>query len=98
MVLTGLSFSLYQNKNKVNKNIVDNIFFSSKYDYIIGGHLFYVKIWPSKFKKKFVNRLKIRNISACSVFSLLNTEIDNLIAELNKKKVEISFVGYALAL
>ncbi|RAJ22046.1 phenylacetate-CoA ligase [Gelidibacter algens] len=94
---TGVPFSIYQNKEKVNKNTADDIFFSSKSNYRIGSHLVYIKIWPDKFNFKQECSLKLRNIHPHDVFKLTNDTIDELITKLNKSKEAINFKGYVSA-
>ncbi|WP_282042862.1 CoF synthetase [Winogradskyella flava] len=92
---TGAPFSIYQDRDKVNKSIADNIYFSSKSDFEIGNRLVYIKIWSDKlnYRKRFGFRMK--NILPWSVFNLSNTEIDKLLTELNNSRESISFIGYA---
>ena len=95
---TGAPFAIYQNEDKVNKNIADNIFFSSKSNYEVGSYLIYIKIWSAKMSYKMRISFIKKNMYPCSVFNLSNVEIDNLIGRLNKIKTDICFIGYASAL
>lgn len=94
---TGVPFSIYQNKEKLNKNTADDVFFSAKSNYKTGSHLVYLKIWPEKFNFKKKYNFMLRNIHPYDVFELTNDAIDELITELNKSKEVINFKGYVSA-
>ncbi|NNE31859.1 MAG: CoF synthetase [Winogradskyella sp.] len=94
---TGAPFSIYQNKTKVNKNVVDNIYFSAQSNFKVGNHLVYIKIWKNSFNIKMRYSFKMKNIYPCSIFNLSNLEIDKLIKKLNKSNSPISFIGYSSA-
>lgn len=94
---TGVPFSIYQNKEKVNKNIADDVFFSSKSNYWQGNHLSYFRVWPDKFSFKRIVNFKMRDIHPYDVFKLTNDTIDELIAQLNQSKKPVNFKGYVSA-
>lgn len=94
---TGTPFSIYQNIEKVNKNIADDVFFSTKSNYWQGNHLVYFRVWPSKFTLKRALNFKMRHIDPYDVFTLTNDTIDELITKLNQSKKPVNFKGYVSA-
>lgn len=94
---TGTPFSIYQNTEKVNKNIADDVFFSAKSNYWQGNHLVYFRVWPDKFTLKRTLNFKMRHIDPCDVFTLTNDTIHELITRLNKSKKPVNFKGYVSA-
>ena len=92
---TGSPFSVYHNKNKLRKNIADNIYFSSKSNYKIGDYLVYVKIWSDSFSLKQRANFQLKNMHPLSVFSLSDEEIKMFIDKLNRQSSEVCFIGYA---
>lgn len=95
---TGTPFSVYYNKDKINKNVADNIYFSSKSNFKIGDNLVYLKIWQEVFNRKDLLMLKLRHISPRSVYDLSSNGIDDLIEGLNASKKTINMMSYASAL
>lgn len=92
---TGSPFSVYHNKEKIQKNIVDNIYFSDKSNYQLGDFLVYVKIWSDTFSLKKKLDFQLKNMHPLSVFNLSDDEIKTVIEKLNKQSSEVCFIGYA---
>ncbi|MCT4629748.1 CoF synthetase [Winogradskyella sp.] len=92
---TGSPFSVYHNKEKLQKNIADNIYFSSKSNYNLGDHLIYVKIWSDSFSLKKRVEFQLKNMQPLSVFNLSDDEIKAFIEKLNRQTSEVCFIGYA---
>ncbi|WP_426430661.1 CoF synthetase [Winogradskyella sp. HB-48] len=92
---TGSPFSVYHNKEKIQKNIADNIYFSAKSNYQLGDFLVYVKIWSDTFSLKKKLDFQLKNMHPLSVFNLSDDEIKTFIEKLNKQSSEVCFIGYA---
>lgn len=92
---TGSPFSVYHNKEKILKNIADNIYFSAKSQYQLGDFLVYVKIWSDTFSIKKKLDFQLKNMFPLSVFNLSDNEIKTFIEKLNKQSSEVCFIGYA---
>ncbi|WP_138433525.1 phenylacetate--CoA ligase family protein [Winogradskyella algicola] len=92
---TGSPFSVYHNKEKIQKNIADNIYFSAKSNYQLGDFLVYVKIWSDTFSLKKKLDFQLKNMYPLSVFNLSDNEIKTFIEKLNKQSSEVCFIGYA---
>lgn len=92
---TGSPFSVYHNKEKFQKNIADNIYFSAKSNYQLGDFLVYVKIWSDTFSIKKKLDFHLKNMHPLSVFNLSDNEIKTFIEKLNKQSSEVCFIGYA---
>lgn len=92
---TGSPFSVYHNKEKIKKNIADNIYFSEKSNYQLGDFLVYVKIWSDTFSFKKKLDFQLKNMHPLSVFNLSDNEIKAFVSRLNKQSSEVCFIGYA---
>lgn len=95
---TGTPFRLHQNKSKVQKINVDNIYFSRKSNYHIGDPLVFIRAWLYKIDLTAKFDYFKKNITAFSTFDLVGDGAHEVIASLNKKKETLSFMAYASTL
>ncbi|MFD1162247.1 CoF synthetase [Hwangdonia seohaensis] len=93
---TGTPFKVYQNINKINRNVADNLYFSQKAGYTIGNKLYYFRMWDAFGKKCFLAKWA-QNIEPIDVFDLNDTYLKKFIAKLKKNKSAKSWIGYASA-
>lgn len=95
---TGSPFSLYQNPEKVKKIQADNIYFSSKSNYQVGGFLAFIRIWPKTISLSLRLSFFFKNFMPWNILNLSENGIEQLISKLNKRRGVVSFLTYPTAL
>ncbi len=94
---TGTPFTIFQDKNKKNRNTADTMVFAEKANYHIGEKLYYLKIWSEANKKSTWTKWT-QNIETIDVLSLDDQTLSNLISDFNNEKSPFGIIGYASAL
>lgn len=95
---TGTPFTVYQDRNKKNRNYADTLFFEELGGYELGHRLLYLKIW-SKQKMAPAYRYKIQNILPIDVLHLNDEKIKDMLNDLkNNTKQTHAILGYVSAL
>ena len=92
-----MPFKILHDKNKINRNTADTIYFLKKNNFRIGQKLAYLKIWNKVNHKSFLNRL-FENIIPISVLNLSDQNIDKILHQLSSYNEEIGILGYPSAL
>ncbi|MFZ1705239.1 MAG: hypothetical protein WAT79_12905 [Saprospiraceae bacterium] len=94
---TGTPFSVYQDKNKKNRNTADTMVFAEKADYCIGEKLYYLKIWSLANRKSLWTKW-IQNIETIDVLNLDDNTLSKLLDDFRKENNPFGVIGYASAL
>lgn len=95
---TGTPFTVYQNKNKRQRNWADTLVFENLAGYQLGHRLLYFKIWA---KEKLASNwvYKAQNMVPIEVIKLDDSIISNLLSDIHQNKSQIhSAIGYVSAL
>ncbi len=94
---TGTPFKIYQDKNKKNRNYADTIYFARLSGYEVGQKLLYFKIWA---KQKMRNPLIywLQNVKPIDVIKLDDSQIAELINEIESSNSTFGILGYSSAL
>lgn len=94
---TGTPFSVFQDKNKKNRNTADTMVFAEKANYHIGEKLYYLKIWSEANKKSTWTKWT-QNIETIDVLSLDDETLSHLLKDFRNEKSPFGVIGYASAL
>lgn len=95
---TGLSFFLYQNKNKRNRNYADGIYFYLKSGFNLGDRIYKLIVWHKKNRKGKLEAWLL-NMSQIDVSNFNEEHIEKLLEELQSEKGKDKvFLCYASAL
>lgn len=95
---TGTPFTVYQDKNKKQRNYADTLYFGNKGGYYLGNNLIYLKIWV-KEKMQAPWRFKLQKTAPIDVINLNDKEIEKLIDGFKKNMENVhSVLGYVSAL
>lgn len=93
---TGIPFFLFQDKNKVNRNKADVIYFFKQCNFNIGYKLYNLAIRIDKSKKGDL-RYKIRNVVPINITKLtdkkINIFLNRIINDTNNNKSILSYVS-----
>ena len=93
---TGISFKLYHDKNKRNRNSADTIYFSKQVGFKIGYKLLYLRHWNKYYKKSKILSW-VQNIYPIEVLSLNEAYISNLIDKIEHDKSNKIWIGFPSA-
>ena len=94
---TGTPFKVYHDKNKKLRNNADTIYFASRAGFTVGDRLFYMKIFArQKMASPF--HYWMQNIVPVDVIKLNDTQIAELIGQMEKSGSTFGFLGYSSAL
>ncbi|WP_142785806.1 hypothetical protein [Changchengzhania lutea] len=92
---TGATISLYHNKNKIDRNKADNIYFYKLTGYQVGQKLFYMRLWLISIST--ISKW-LKNIEPVDILLFNDRKyISKIIGKLRSKKAK-SILGYASAL
>ncbi len=94
---TGTPFTVFQDKNKKNRNTADTMVFAEKANYHIGEKLYYLKIWSEANKKSTWTKWT-QNIETIDVLSLDDQTLSHLLSDFKGEKSPFGIIGYASAL
>lgn len=94
---TGNPFTIFHNKGKRNRNIVDTIYFSRKVGFYIGNRLYYLRLWDKQYKKTGWQSWA-QNIDMQSVDELDDERIQNWIERFENDRSNKSILAYTSAL
>jgi len=94
---TGTPFSVFQDKNKKNRNTADTMVFAEKANYHIGEKLYYLKIWSEANKKSNWTKWT-QNIETIDVLSLDDNTLSDLLNDFKNETSPFGVIGYASAL
>lgn len=94
---TGTPFTVFQDKNKKERNTADTMVFAEKAGYLIGEKLYYLKIWSQANRKNYWTKFK-QNIVTVDVLDLNDNVLSGLLSGFNKEKYPFGIIGYASAL
>src|SRR5690606_12908168 len=90
---TGIPFTIFQNRNKKNRNTADTLYFSKAAGMSISDQLIYLKLWDhtnSKTKwQEFAQNILPHNIMDSS-----DQDIASLISKIEQSKSTKSILGY----
>jgi phenylacetate-CoA ligase len=93
---TGTPFITYLNKNKKLRNSADTIYFANKSGFNIGDKLFYIRLWDTQHKKKFITSW-ILNIVSHNISDLRDVDIKELLDNITNDKSNKGLLAYASA-
>jgi phenylacetate-CoA ligase len=94
---TGTPFKVYHDKNKKLRNNADTIYFASRAGFTVGDRLIYMKIFArQKMASPF--HYWMQNIVPVDVIKLNDTQIAELIVQMEKSGSTFGFLGYSSAL
>lgn len=94
---TGTPFKVYHDKNKKLRNNADTIYFASRAGFTVGDRLIYMKIFArQKMASPF--HYWMQNIVPVDVIKLNDTQIAELIGQMEKSGSTFGFLGYSSAL
>lgn len=94
---TGTPFTVFQDKNKKNRNTADTMVFAEKANYRIGEKLYYLKIWSDANRKSRWTKWS-QNIETIDVLNLNDHTISNLLDDFRRERSPFGVIGYASAL
>ncbi|WP_066224100.1 phenylacetate--CoA ligase family protein [Formosa haliotis] len=94
---TGTPFKIYQNQHKKYRNTADVIYFAELSGFEIGDKLFYIRHWDEYNSKTPFEAWK-RNITMHPVSKLSETDVKNLLDEIQKNNSRKGIIIYASAL
>lgn len=90
---TSIALKLFQNKNKVNRNTADSIYFGKLAGFKIGYKLFYLRHWDEYLSRSPFVKF-IQNIEELEVTKLTDLYIKKIIESLKKNTSNIGWIGY----
>lgn len=91
---TGTPFTVYQDKNKKNRNAADVFFFAEQAGFELGNKLYYFRHWTFNVaKSKWLAFLQ--NVVPVEASNLNDQSIENLLIQLEKDNATKGFIGYA---
>ncbi len=94
---TGTPFLIYHDRNKKNRSIADNIYFSEQAGFVVGCQLTYFRFWKAFEQKNAITKW-IQNIVPIDVFSLGKKEVmEDVLLQLKKSSATNGWLGYASA-
>ncbi|MFL1895414.1 CoF synthetase [Aquimarina sp. 2-A2] len=94
---TGTPLKIVQDAQKVQRNQMDTLYFSSLAGYRMGTPLYYFRFWEAFKQPKWSQKL-MQNLIPVDVFSLSKKEeIVGLLQTIKTKHKTVSFLGYASA-
>ncbi len=93
---TGTPFSVVQDRDKVDHDTADGIFFGAMAGYRIGMKMGFLRVWVYNVRKSAL-RLFAENMIMLDSSNLGETKIREMLALLKKKKVKC-LIGYASSL
>jgi phenylacetate-CoA ligase len=93
---TGTPFKIYQDKNKQQRTIADNLVFWEQAGYKLGQHIYYFRFWEA-FQKKGLVQCFLQNISPVEVMQLTDEYIEQLLNEIERSTQPINWLGYTSA-
>jgi phenylacetate-CoA ligase len=90
---TGIPLKIVQNKNKINRNTADTIYFSKLAGFKIGYKLYFLRHWNTTYKK---SKLKnwLQNIKPLEVVNLSDMKIEKLIKTLKNDSSKKALLGF----
>jgi phenylacetate-CoA ligase len=94
---TGTPFTVFQDKNKKERNTADTMVFAKKGGYHFGQKLYYLKIWSAANKKSSLTKW-MQNIETVDVLKLDDAKLEMLVSDFIKEKSTFGVIGYASAL
>lgn len=94
---TGAILKLLINKNKINRNTADTIYFSKQVGFEIGQKLVFIRHWNKFYKKKKIELIS-KNILTIDVLDLKDSYISTLLKKLKKDRSNKTILAYASAL
>ena len=94
---TGIPFKVFHDKNKIERQIADNIYFSKLCGHKIGGKLYYIRVWNEINSLSPLLR-KIKNIVQINTVNLDTHLVTELLLKLRNDKGEKSILSYSSSL
>ena len=90
---TSIALKLYQNKNKVNRNTADSIYFGKLAGFKIGYKLLYLRHWNDFLRKSHFIRF-MQNIKELEVARLNDNDIENILEKIKRDASTKGWLGY----
>lgn len=93
---TGTPFTVYQNKDKKNRNVADVLYFAKTSGFQLGYRLYYFRHWDRQLKKA-KPLAYLQNVIPLEVTYLSDSYISSFLARLKKDPTPKAFIGYPSA-
>jgi phenylacetate-CoA ligase len=90
---TGIPFSVYQNKNKKDRNKADALYFLKKTGYKLGDRIYYFRLWKGEYKSRINSFLQ--NIVKIEISKLSAPFIKSIIEDASLDPAKKVFFGLA---
>ena len=91
---TGALLTVSQNKDKVDRNTADTIYFSILAGFKVGHKLYYLRHWSTQYKKSKILSF-IQNIVPIEVINMNGDKIEVLLNQLEGDPSKKGWLGYA---
>ncbi|XLS30771.1 CoF synthetase [Flavobacteriaceae bacterium M23B6Z8] len=91
---TGAPFTIYQDKNKKNRNAADVFYFAEKAGFELGNTLYYFRHWAFNVAKSRWLAF-LQNVVPVEASDLSDASIKNLLDTLKNDSSDKGFIGYA---
>lgn len=93
---TGTPLKIVQNKNKIDRNTADTIYFSELAGYKLGYKLLFIRHWNAYYKKSKIKNW-LQNIVPIEVLNLKQDTMDSLMEHIKKDPSNKSWLGFPSA-
>lgn len=90
---TSIALKLYQNQNKVTRNIADSIYFGKLAGFKIGNKLLYLRHWDDFLRRSSLVKF-MQNIEELEVTKLNDSYIKSIITKICKDTSTKGWIGY----
>lgn len=94
---TGTPFTVYKDKNKLNRHSAENIYFNEKTRYALGQKLYYLRVWNKINNKNWLQRMR-ENLVMADISDLSPGAIQKLYGKMQLDKSPKTILGFASAL
>ena len=94
---TGTPFTVYKDKNKLNRHAAENIYFNEKAGYPLGQRLYYLRVWNKINNKSSLQRIR-ENLVMADISELSSGAIQKLYGKMQKDRSPKTILGFASAL
>jgi phenylacetate-CoA ligase len=90
---TGAPFTVYQSKDKKNRNTADVIYFAQQSGFELGNTLYYMRHWDLHLKKGKLQAF-LQNIIPLEASDFQDDYLENFLEVLTKDRSPKAFIGY----